>query len=385
MQILLSLPPALAEHFSRLEGKPAPKWFAASDPPGGYLGSGGGTTQLLVEAWKDTGGRAGFREWLATDRKLIIHAGGQSRRLPAYAATSKILLPIPVFRWAKGQRLDQTLLDLQLPLYEHILEHSPPATRVMVTCGDVLLRSRGPLPPLPDVDVLSFGLWVDPETATRHGVFFLAQRAGATQVLSAEAFGRRDPHARRRASVPDRHGHLAVERAGRPRVDGAVAVGLAAGTFCGRCGREVRVVRGVRPQPGLAPDRARCGDRRTDGRRGAAAARRVLSFRRDPRSGELLPASAEPGARPARSGGRRDQAPSGHVRPERSPRRGARAGEPHAVDRKRCGPRELAAGLPARHHGDPGQRLEAQASARHVPGRRTRGGFALLRACVRDR
>ena len=38
--------------------------------------------------------------------------GGQSRRLPAYAPAGKLLMPIPVFRWSRGQRLDQTLLDL---------------------------------------------------------------------------------------------------------------------------------------------------------------------------------------------------------------------------------------------------------------------------------
>ena len=65
---------------------------------------------------------AAFADWLGREKRLLLHAGGQSRRLPAYAASGKSLTPIPVFRWARGQRIDQTLLDLQVPLYEKMLE-----------------------------------------------------------------------------------------------------------------------------------------------------------------------------------------------------------------------------------------------------------------------
>ncbi|MCY2988338.1 MAG: bifunctional fucokinase/fucose-1-phosphate guanylyltransferase [Planctomycetota bacterium] len=175
MQILLSLPANLVTHFAELEAKPLPAWVPGCDPPGCQLGSGGATANLLVQAWQKTGAGLGFPQWLRASKKLLMHSGGQSRRLPAYAATGKILLPLPVLRWAGGQRLDQTLLDLQLPLCRKILAQAPSATAAMVTCGDVLLRSTGPLPPLPDVDVVCLGLWVAPETATGHGVFFCSR------------------------------------------------------------------------------------------------------------------------------------------------------------------------------------------------------------------
>lgn len=177
MQILLSLPANLVAKFAELEAKPLPAWVPGCDPPGSQLGSGGATANLLVQAWEKTGAGLRFPQWLASSKKLLLHSGGQSRRLPAYAATGKILLPIPVFRWGRGQRLDQTLLDLQLPLCRKILDGAPPATRAMVTCGDVLIRSPGQLPPLPDVDVLCLGLWVAAETATGHGVFFCSRSA----------------------------------------------------------------------------------------------------------------------------------------------------------------------------------------------------------------
>jgi galactokinase/mevalonate kinase-like predicted kinase len=171
-QVLLTLPPRLASQFETLERRSPPAWFAISDPPGGRLGSGGGTAHLLDRAWQATGAGTSLTEWLEGSRKLVIHGGGQSRRLPAYAPLGKLLLPIPVFRWARGQRLDQTLIDLQLPEYQRVLDHSPAQYVTLVASGDVLLRFPRPLPKFPAVDVLGLGMWVPAEKARNFGVFF---------------------------------------------------------------------------------------------------------------------------------------------------------------------------------------------------------------------
>lgn len=170
-QYLLTLPPRMAREFVALEGKPRPRWFATCDPAGARLGSGGGTAHLLAEAWQGTGAAYSFGDWLRTHRKLIIHGGGQSRRLPAYAPAGKLLMPIPAFRWSRGQRLDQTLLDLQLPAYERVLAHAAPGTVALVASGDVYLRFAAQLPPFPAVDVLGLGMWVKPELMKDFGVF----------------------------------------------------------------------------------------------------------------------------------------------------------------------------------------------------------------------
>ena len=172
IQHLLSLPPAMAPHFAALERRPAPEWFATNDPPGRKLGSGGGTAHLLAAAWRATGGGASFREWLRGRRKLLIHGGGESRRLPAYAGVGKPLMPIPAMRWSRGQRLDQTLLDLQLPAFRRVLRHAPAEARVLVASGDVLLRFGAELPPFPGADVVGLGMWITPERAKDFGVFF---------------------------------------------------------------------------------------------------------------------------------------------------------------------------------------------------------------------
>ena len=118
MKKLLSLPPNLVQRFHRLEQVCEDEWFCTADPPGCKLGSGGGTTWLLEECFRSERGGNNFFEWLSSKKRILLHAGGQSRRLPAYAPSGKVLTPIPVFRWARGQRLEQNLLSLQMPLYE---------------------------------------------------------------------------------------------------------------------------------------------------------------------------------------------------------------------------------------------------------------------------
>lgn len=175
-QNLISLPDRMAASFEALTGRARPHWFACSDPPGRQLGSGGGTAHLLTEAWRQTAKGASFPEWLRASRKLIVHGSGESRRVPAYAVEGKPLMPVPVFRWARGQRLDQTLLDLQLPGYERILGHASSRFAALVASGDVLLRYGHELPPFPAVDVLGLGMWVTPETAKDFGVFFASRQ-----------------------------------------------------------------------------------------------------------------------------------------------------------------------------------------------------------------
>lgn len=172
MQYLLSLPENLSNQFQQIENRPSQEWFALSDPKGVAVGSGGGSCWLLYSQWKLSGSTLSFEEWLATESRVLIHAGGESRRLPAYAPSGKILTPIPVFRWAKGQSLRQNLLDLQLPLYSRLLESAKGGAKVLIASGDVYIHSDSSLPELPDVDVVCMGLWADPELASRHGVFF---------------------------------------------------------------------------------------------------------------------------------------------------------------------------------------------------------------------
>ena len=172
---LLSLPGNLVEYFHNLEQLDSKEWFCTSDPKGRKVGSGGGTAWLLEKYYNENepirDAESHIEPKLFLDKKIIIHAGGQSRRLPAYAPSGKILTPIPVFRWARGQRIDQNLLSLQLPLLEQIISQTPSSINTLIASGDVYIRTTHSLPTIPNVDIVCYGLWADPSLATNHGVF----------------------------------------------------------------------------------------------------------------------------------------------------------------------------------------------------------------------
>lgn len=180
MKKLLSLPPNLVDCFHQITGYDSKQWFCTNDPVGRKLGSGGGTTWLLRQCHKSEAPDTDFMQWLASDRRLLLHAGGQSRRLPAYAPSGKVLTPIPVFRWERGQKLSQDLLSLQVPLYERIMRVAPESLHTMVVSGDVFIRATQQLPEIPDADVVCFGLWLSDEIATSHGVFVADRHSPAT-------------------------------------------------------------------------------------------------------------------------------------------------------------------------------------------------------------
>jgi galactokinase/mevalonate kinase-like predicted kinase len=186
-ELLLSLPPNMCGSLAACHPDLAARCFATFDPPGSQLGSGGGTAYLLEQAWvasrdglsdeagegsvpAEASAKAGtcFFQWLEKGGKVLVHAGGESRRLPSYAATGKSFLPVPALRWKYGQRLDQTLLDLQEPFLNKIADAAGP--RVLVASGDVLLL--GEVEQIPDADVVLLGMWTTPEQAEHFGVMF---------------------------------------------------------------------------------------------------------------------------------------------------------------------------------------------------------------------
>ena len=196
MKKLLSLPPNLVSSFHQITGFDRSEYFCTNDPVGHKLGSGGGTTYLLEQCYQaeqqsplpdsqspfpvvplqGSSSSPSFSAWLASEKRILLHAGGQSRRLPSYAPSGKILTPIPVFRWERGQRLSQSLLSLQLPLYERLMSLAPDNIHTMIVSGDVYIRAAEQLPPVPDADVVCYGLWLDSSIAKDHGVFVSDRR-----------------------------------------------------------------------------------------------------------------------------------------------------------------------------------------------------------------
>lgn len=180
MKKLLSLPPHIVDSFHHITGLSHNEYFCGADPIDQKLGSGGGTLWLLWNAYKsevqDTGNscsRHGFIEWLNKEKRLVIHAGGQSRRLPAYAPTSKLLTPIPFLQENRGGHFKQYLLELQEPLCEEILNDAPEQLKTLVVSGDVLIQCAQSLRPIPNADIVCYGLKGTATELSEHGAFYM--------------------------------------------------------------------------------------------------------------------------------------------------------------------------------------------------------------------
>ncbi len=89
---------------------------------------------------------------------------------------------------------NQTLLDLAEPTLQKLAAKSPSSSRVMVASGDVLILTPNQLPEVPQADVVFFGLWVTPVTASNFGVMFCRRENPENLVtLPSETIYRPDP------------------------------------------------------------------------------------------------------------------------------------------------------------------------------------------------
>ena len=149
----------MVDSFHKVTGLSTDEYFCSCDPVGSRLGSGGGTVWLLQQA----------REWLGGERSIMLHAGGRSQRLPAYAIQGKVLMPLPLGPDGRSE----TLLSLQLPLYERLMQSAPESLRLMVVSGDVLIRADEVQQPVPEADVVCYGLPQPDTIASHHGVFVM--------------------------------------------------------------------------------------------------------------------------------------------------------------------------------------------------------------------
>lgn len=183
-QILLSVPPSLAaflrspagrrrwsRRFADWTGEPV---FVGHDPLARRLGSGGGTVNLLAEAWRKEcpRGRPALGEWLRRGQRTILHAGGESRRLPAYASIGKAFMPIPQIEGLEPRRLDQMLADFQVPAYRQVLREAGTKAAVLISSGDVWLDFNPLEVPAIGADIAGIGMRVTPEVAAHFGTFF---------------------------------------------------------------------------------------------------------------------------------------------------------------------------------------------------------------------
>ncbi|HKM83784.1 MAG TPA: L-fucokinase [Candidatus Acidoferrum sp.] len=146
------------------------------DMDGQRIGSGGSTLHSLacvLQRERPGAGPASFEEAeaiLSGLRILIVHAGGDSRRLPAYSHCGKMFVPIP----AKGQPSGaSTLFDRLVPAFLKLPEGS--RGQVVVASGDALILFNVSAVELARPGITALGSFASSKDAARHGVFCTAK------------------------------------------------------------------------------------------------------------------------------------------------------------------------------------------------------------------
>lgn len=143
------------------------------DPAGRRIGSGGSTLYCLMEVLSRRlgAGKSGPKQWLdvlSELRILIVHAGGDSKRLPAYGPCGKIFVPVP---GESDAAIPLTLFERQLPRYLALPESDSGGGQVVITAGDVMLRFDPGEVSFADEGITGLACYAEPVQGTRHGVF----------------------------------------------------------------------------------------------------------------------------------------------------------------------------------------------------------------------
>jgi fucokinase len=145
------------------------------DAGGRRIGSGGSTLQCLLEVLRReagleevSGDSDGAEKVLRGLRILIVHAGGDSRRLPAYSPCGKIFVPLP---GATTPGPTPTIFDRLVPAFLALPGTAHGAGQVVVASGDALLLFDSAGTSLSGEGITALGARVSPEEAARHGVF----------------------------------------------------------------------------------------------------------------------------------------------------------------------------------------------------------------------
>jgi len=139
-------------------------FIVCSDPPGARVGSGGGSLWALRAAAPRLGPEG---------RVLVIHAGGESRRLPAYVPEGKLFAPLSS---PSSSLVQPVVLDHTLALF---LRYPWRDDELLVCSGDVVIDFETEGLELPDGPLCGFAAPDSFERGSRHGVYVFDPLTGS--------------------------------------------------------------------------------------------------------------------------------------------------------------------------------------------------------------
>jgi fucokinase len=155
------------------------------DPQGKRVGSGGSTLGCLVDvvnrelaalapsAVATSPAHHKIQNLLAGLRILIIHAGGDSRRLPAYGPCGKIFIPVP---GEHHENLGCTLFDRIAPAFMSLPPGHQGRGQVVIAAGDALILFDPSNVTLEGPGLTALACPASPEAASKHGVFCVGRQ-----------------------------------------------------------------------------------------------------------------------------------------------------------------------------------------------------------------
>jgi fucokinase len=150
--------------------------FVVPDLEGKRIGSGGSTLWCLVEILRreraphgiDFTDSGAIEQALNDLHILIVHAGGDSRRLLVYGPCGKIFVPLP---GAPEAPLPPALFDRLVPAFLALPAGIPGRGQVVVAAGDALIRFDAGGVEFSEPGFIALSCYATPEEASRHGVF----------------------------------------------------------------------------------------------------------------------------------------------------------------------------------------------------------------------
>jgi fucokinase len=152
------------------------RFMVIADPEGKRVGSGGATINALYKAAKDCGWSC--ENPFFNKRVLIIHSGGDSKRIPQYSAFGKLFSRVP--RELPDGRYS-TLFD------EFVIALSGVPSRmkdgVLIASGDVLILFNHNAVDFGRQGALGIAIKVPVEMGTRHGVYVNDTKAKVIKFL----------------------------------------------------------------------------------------------------------------------------------------------------------------------------------------------------------
>ncbi len=135
------------------------KFLVVPDPGGQRVGSGGATINALGILGKD-------HAWWSGHRALLVHSGGDSRRLPQYSPGGKLFGILP----SRSQpRATTTVFDETMSLSSAWAERT--RSGLLVASGDVVLRFDANQVQWDRAGVTGVAMRLDMEQAVHHGVY----------------------------------------------------------------------------------------------------------------------------------------------------------------------------------------------------------------------